>query len=156
MEFIDQRCLAVTTRRKRQYSLFPYPYYFPGPAPDPRRNKSRTPSRSQLLKPSTSRRLILPSKSCGIVLYFKNSISLFHRLLPFSRAAISISHNPEFHSRMKHIDIAHHFLRDLISQRTINTTLATTWRIYSLKVFLGTYTKISLLELEFCPRPAVY
>jgi Reverse transcriptase (RNA-dependent DNA polymerase) len=36
--------------------------------------------------------------------------------------AIAISHHPEFHARTKHIDIAHHFLRDLIESGTIETT----------------------------------
>ena len=31
-----------------------------------------------------------------------------------NQAAISISHHPEFHACTKHIDIAHHFLRDLV------------------------------------------
>jgi hypothetical protein len=43
-----------------------------------------------------------------------------------NQAAISISHHPEFHSRTKHIDIAHHFLRDLISQKVINTIYVNT------------------------------
>jgi hypothetical protein len=43
-----------------------------------------------------------------------------------NQAAISISHHPEFHSRTKHIDIAHHFLRDLISEGTINTVYVNT------------------------------
>ena len=43
-----------------------------------------------------------------------------------NQAAISISHHPEFHSRTKHINIAHHFLRDLISQGTINTVYVNT------------------------------
>src|ERR1700688_4654528 len=38
-----------------------------------------------------------------------------------NQAAISISHHPEFHSRTKHIDIAHHFVRDLIADGTLNT-----------------------------------
>ena len=43
-----------------------------------------------------------------------------------NQAAISISHHPEFHSRTKHIDIAHHFLRDLISEGTVNTVYVNT------------------------------
>jgi hypothetical protein len=39
-----------------------------------------------------------------------------------NQAAIAISHHPEFHARTKHIDIAHHFLRDLIESGTIETT----------------------------------
>ena len=36
-----------------------------------------------------------------------------------NQAAISISHHPEFHTRTKHIDIAHHFLCDLVKSGTI-------------------------------------
>ena len=36
-----------------------------------------------------------------------------------NQATISISHHPEFHARTKHIDIAHHFLRDLVESGTI-------------------------------------
>lgn len=36
-----------------------------------------------------------------------------------NQAAMSISHHPEFHARTKHIDIAHHFLRDLVEEGTI-------------------------------------
>jgi hypothetical protein len=43
-----------------------------------------------------------------------------------NQAAISISHHPEFHARTKHIDIAHHFLRDLIAEGTINTVYVNT------------------------------
>jgi hypothetical protein len=43
-----------------------------------------------------------------------------------NQVAISISHHPEFHSCIKHIDIAHHFLRNLISQGTINTVYVNT------------------------------
>lgn len=39
-----------------------------------------------------------------------------------NQAAIAISHHPEFHARTKHIDFAHHFLRDLIESGTIETT----------------------------------
>jgi hypothetical protein len=43
-----------------------------------------------------------------------------------NQAAISISHHPEFHSRTKHIDIAYHFLRDLIADGTLNTIYVNT------------------------------
>ena len=43
-----------------------------------------------------------------------------------NQAAISISHHLEFHSRTKQIDIAHHFLRDLITEGTINTLYVNT------------------------------
>ena len=38
-----------------------------------------------------------------------------------NQAAIVISHHPEFHSHTKHIDIAYHFLRDLIAKGILNT-----------------------------------
>jgi len=37
-----------------------------------------------------------------------------------NQAAIAIAHHPEFHARTKHIDIAMHFLRDLVESRMIN------------------------------------
>ena len=43
-----------------------------------------------------------------------------------NQAAISISHHPKFHSRTKHIDIAHHFLRDLITDGMLNTIYVNT------------------------------
>ena len=43
-----------------------------------------------------------------------------------NQAAIFILHHPEFHVHMKHIDIAYHFLYDLISTRTINTVYVNT------------------------------
>ena len=39
-----------------------------------------------------------------------------------NQAAIAISHHPEFHMCMKHINIAHHFLYNLIESGTIKTT----------------------------------
>jgi hypothetical protein len=38
------------------------------------------------------------------------------------QAAISIPHHLKFHVRMKYIDIAHHFLCDLVESGTIETT----------------------------------
>ena len=37
-----------------------------------------------------------------------------------NQAAIAIVHHPEFHAHTKHIDIAYHFLRDLIKSGTLN------------------------------------
>ncbi|CAA7262637.1 unnamed protein product [Cyclocybe aegerita] len=37
-----------------------------------------------------------------------------------NQATIAIAHHPEFHARTKHIDIAIHFLRDLVQHRTLN------------------------------------
>ena len=43
-----------------------------------------------------------------------------------NQAAISISHHPKFHSCMKHIDIAYHFLHDLIAKGVLNTIYVNT------------------------------
>ena len=37
-----------------------------------------------------------------------------------NQAAVSIAHHPEHHARTKHINIAHHFLRDLVQNRTLD------------------------------------
>ena len=37
-----------------------------------------------------------------------------------NQAAISITHHPEHHTRMKHIDIAHHFLHNLVQNGILN------------------------------------
>jgi hypothetical protein len=37
-----------------------------------------------------------------------------------NQAAVSIAHHPEHHARTKHINIAHHFLRDLIQNGTLD------------------------------------
>ena len=37
-----------------------------------------------------------------------------------NQAAIAIAHHPEFHARTKHIDIAYHFLRDLVKSNILN------------------------------------
>ncbi|KAJ3504791.1 hypothetical protein NLJ89_g7753 [Agrocybe chaxingu] len=43
-----------------------------------------------------------------------------------NQAAISIGHHPEFHNRTKHIDIAYHFLRDLVQSGTLNMVYVNT------------------------------
>ena len=43
-----------------------------------------------------------------------------------NQAVISISHHPEFHAYMKHIDINLHFLHDLVSQGTLDTVYINT------------------------------
>ena len=37
-----------------------------------------------------------------------------------NQAAIAIAHHPEFHVRTKHIDIAYHFLHDLVKSNILN------------------------------------
>ncbi|CAM8972406.1 unnamed protein product [Rhodiola kirilowii] len=41
-------------------------------------------------------------------------------------SAISISKNPVQHSRMKHIDIRHHFIRELVEQKVATLTHVST------------------------------
>ena len=43
-----------------------------------------------------------------------------------NQAAIAISHHPKFQARAKHIDINYHFLRDLVSDGTVNTVYINT------------------------------
>ncbi|CAM8923104.1 unnamed protein product [Rhodiola kirilowii] len=41
-------------------------------------------------------------------------------------STISISKNPVQHSRTKHIDIRHHFIRELVEQKVVTLTHVTT------------------------------
>jgi hypothetical protein len=43
-----------------------------------------------------------------------------------NQAAVSISHNPEYHARTKHIDIALHFVRDHVQNGTLNVVYIST------------------------------
>lgn len=59
-----------------------------------------------------------------------------------NQAAIAIAHHPEFHARTKHIDIALHFLRDLVRNETINT------------VYINTKDNLADVFTKGLPRPA--
>jgi len=43
-----------------------------------------------------------------------------------NQATCLITHHPEFHDRTKHIDIAFHFLRDLVQSEVINIVYVNT------------------------------
>ena len=36
-----------------------------------------------------------------------------------NQGALALAHNPEYHARTKHIDIQHHFIRDLVAAEKI-------------------------------------
>lgn len=49
-------------------------------------------------------------------------------------STINISKNPVQHSRTKHIDICHHFIRDLVEEKTVTLSmllLKNNWQIFS-------------------------
>ena len=71
-----------------------------------------------------------------------------------NQAAISIAHHPEHHVQTKHIDIAHHFLCDLVQNGTlnlvyINTQINLIWQIYLPNHYLKQSIKILHMRLEF-------
>lgn len=41
-------------------------------------------------------------------------------------SALRLTHNPEFHSRSKHIDVKHHFIREKVEEGAINTERVST------------------------------
>ena len=43
-----------------------------------------------------------------------------------NQGACAISHNPEFHARTKHIDIAYHFLQDLVQSKILDVVYVNT------------------------------
>lgn len=59
-----------------------------------------------------------------------------------NQSAIAIAHNPQFHSRTKHIDIALHFLRDHVQSGTLNT------------VYVNTKDNLADILTKALPRPA--
>jgi hypothetical protein len=59
-----------------------------------------------------------------------------------NQAAIAIAHHPEFHLHTKHIDIALHFLRDLIQDGILNT------------VYINTRDNLADIFTKGLPRPA--
>jgi hypothetical protein len=38
-----------------------------------------------------------------------------------NNSALKLTRNPEFHSRSKHIDVKHHFIREKVEEGVINT-----------------------------------
>ena len=41
-------------------------------------------------------------------------------LLLDNQSAVKLAHNPQFHARTKHIDLANHFIRECVSDSKIN------------------------------------
>ncbi len=58
-----------------------------------------------------------------------------------NQGAISIAHHPEFHAKTKHIDISHHFLRDLVELGTIKI------------VYINTAYNLADIFTKGLPRP---
>jgi hypothetical protein len=58
-----------------------------------------------------------------------------------NQAAVSIAHHPEHHARTKHIDIAHHFLHDLVQNGTLNL------------VYINTLVNLADLFTKSLPKP---
>ncbi|CAM8877595.1 unnamed protein product [Rhodiola kirilowii] len=69
---------------------------------------------------------IAAGSSCTQLLWMKEMLSEYGvtqkemTLYCDNMSAISISKNPVQHSRTKHIDIRHHFIRELVEQKVVN------------------------------------
>ena len=48
-----------------------------------------------------------------------NHITLMSKLNVDNQGALALARNPEYHARTKHIDIQHHFIRDLVTSERI-------------------------------------
>jgi hypothetical protein len=57
-----------------------------------------------------------------------------------NQAAVSIAHHPEHHARTKHINIAHHFLRDLVQDGMLNL------------VYINTHVNLADLFTKSLPK----
>ncbi|CAM8925932.1 unnamed protein product [Rhodiola kirilowii] len=81
---------------------------------------------------STSGEYIAAGSSCTQLLWMKQMLSEYGveqeemTLYCDNMSAISISKNPVQHSRTKHIDIRHHFIRELVEQKVVTLTHVTT------------------------------
>ena len=68
---------------------------------------------------------IAPGSSCSQLLWMKQMLSEYNveqdvlTLYCDNMNAINISKNPIQHSRTKHIDIRHHFIRDLVEDKVV-------------------------------------
>jgi len=61
-----------------------------------------------------------------------------------NKAAISMTKNPTFHSRTKHIDIRYHFIRDMVAKKEINLIYCST------QEQLADVLRKSLSKQRFC------
>ena len=60
---------------------------------------------------------------------FGVTVSILHYLQP----AIAVSKNPEHHSRMKHIDVRYHWLREKVENGLIKLQFVPWWLMCSQK-----------------------
>ena len=57
---------------------------------------------------------------CSLFQELKIDLPTMSTIFSDNQAAIAIVHHPEFYMHTKHIDIAYHFLRDLVKSGTLN------------------------------------
>ena len=75
---------------------------------------------------------IAAGSSCSQILWMKQMLSEYNvgqdviTLYCDNLSAINISKNPIQHSRTKHIDIRHHFIRDLVEENIVTLEHVTT------------------------------
>ena len=65
-----------------------------------------------------------------------------------NQAAVSIAHHLEHHAQTKHIDIAHHFLRDLVQNGTLNLVYINT-QINLADIFAKSLPKVVHQDLTY-------
>ena len=77
---------------------------------------------------TTEAEYIAAAKCCAQILWMKQTLADYNKkfdvvsILCDNTSAIDLSKNPVLHSRSKHIDVRHHFLRDHVNKGDIKMT----------------------------------